>query len=47
MSKKIEQNLENDLAKIAKNVSDYSYANALYASLCNVIWVHRKTKKEW
>lgn len=36
-----------DFENLKEEVKNIEYANALYAALCNVKWVNRKTKKEY
>ena len=47
MVKKRTPNLENDISCLKEKTHDDDYAKALYASLCNMRWVHRKTGEQW
>jgi len=37
---------EKDLGTLKDKLENIDYANALYAALCNIIWVERKTNTE-
>ena len=43
----METSFEKQLKSLKDKLIDDDYANALYASLCNVRWVHQKTKEEF
>jgi len=39
--------MERDLYKLRSKVQDINYANALYASMCNMKWLDHVTNEEW
>jgi len=40
------EKFKSDLQTLSEKLKEMNYANALYAAMCNVIWVDKVSKKE-